>query len=107
MQILLRSVLAILAGAVSAIIAVLLHQTIPPLGVSVSLLSSATFIWAIGRYTGKRAYKFLAACAWLAAVLRAGFFGVAQELLLQGDGVGTALLFIGTPLVFAVAIKRA
>ena len=101
-----RVLVAMLAGSFSGAIAVLLHQTLPPLGIVAGLIASAITIWAVGRHTGERRYKFLAAVAWLATVVRAGTFGVAQELLVQGDGVGTALLFVGTPLVVAVAFKR-
>jgi hypothetical protein len=40
-------------------------------------------------------------------IIRAGTFGVGQELLIQGDNSGTALLFIGFILGIIAVLQRA
>lgn len=82
-------------GALSALGAVLIHQSLPPFGVAFAVIASASAIWWTGRYTGKRRYKLLAAFAWNVVIFKAATFGVGHELLLQGDPQGAALLVIG------------
>ncbi|CAN2212165.1 hypothetical protein MCEMRH37_01010 [Candidatus Nanopelagicaceae bacterium] len=82
-------------GAITAISATLIHQTLPPLGVIVGIFATYLGIWYIGRRYGKRRYKFYALLAWLVVISRAGSFGAGNELLIQGDNPGSALLMIG------------
>jgi hypothetical protein len=82
-------------GALIAISATLIHQTLPPLGVIVGIFATYLGIWFIGRKYGKRRYKFYALVAWLVVIARAGSFGAGNELLIQGDNPGSALLMIG------------
>lgn len=82
-------------GALIAISATLIHQTLPPLGVIVGIFATYLGIWFIGRKYGKRRYKFYALGAWLVVIARAGSFGAGNELLIQGDNPGSALLMIG------------
>ena len=82
-------------GAVIAVSATLIHQTLPPLGVIVGIFATYIGIWYVGRRYGKRRYKFFALVAWLIVIARAGSFGVGNELLIQGDNQGSALLMIG------------
>jgi len=82
-------------GALIAISATLIHQTLPPLGVIVGIFATYLGIWFIGRKYGKRRYKFYALVAWLVVIARAGSFGACNELLIQGDNPGSALLMIG------------
>lgn len=98
---------ALFFGLSSGVAAILLHQSLPPLGLILGLVLSYFSIWYVGRYSGKRIYKVLAAFAWLAIVFRAGSFGVGQELLIQGDSVGAALMVIGLIAVFFATIRRA
>ena len=93
-------------GAVVAIAATLIHQSIPPFGVVIAIISTFTAIWWIGRRYGNKRYKFLALFAWLVVIIRAGTFGAGQELLIQGDNSGSALLFIGFLAGLLAALKR-
>ena len=86
---------SLLFGAAIAVSSTLIHQTLPPLGVSVGIIATYLGIWYIGRRYGKRRYKFYALIAWLIVIGKAGSFGVGQELLIQGDNPGSALLMIG------------
>jgi hypothetical protein len=61
----------------------------------VSLLATGLGIWATGRLWGKRSYKFIASIAWALVVLRAGFPGLNEEYLVQGDTLGVSLVNFG------------
>jgi len=82
-------------GLLTGIAAVLLHIFSPPIGLVVSLIGSAATIWAIGRHYGSRSYKLIATVAWGLIVWRASSFGVGNELLVQGNSEGSALVFLG------------
>ncbi|CAN2214033.1 hypothetical protein MCEMRE254_01063 [Candidatus Nanopelagicaceae bacterium] len=86
---------SLLFGALVAISATLIHQTLPPLGVAVGIIATYIGIWYMGRRYGKRRYKFYALIAWLIVISKAGSFGAGNELLIQGDNPGSALLMIG------------
>ncbi|CAN2216444.1 hypothetical protein MCEMRE182_01107 [Candidatus Nanopelagicaceae bacterium] len=101
-----RFLLALIYGAAAGVVAILLHQSIPSFGVIASLLITYLSIWSIGRKYGKRRYKWGAALGWFAVVIRGSTFGAGQELLVQGDGVGTTLLLLGTLVVLAAVAAR-
>jgi hypothetical protein len=82
-------------GLLTGIAAVLLHIFYPPLGLALALTGSATTIWAIGRHFGARKYKLIASIAWGFILWRASTFGVGNELLVQGNAQGSALVFVG------------
>jgi hypothetical protein len=65
------------------------------LGVIAGIVATYLGIWYLGRRYGKRRYKFYALIAWLVVIARAGSFGAGNELLIQGDNAGSALLMIG------------
>ena len=98
--------LSIGLGAATAIAATLIHQSLPPLGVMVAITSTYTAIWWIGRYLGKKRYKFLALTAWIIVIIRAGTFGAGQEILVMGDNAGSSLLFIGFLVGVIAALKK-
>jgi hypothetical protein len=89
-------------GVLTAIAAVLLHIFYPPVGLIIALLGSASTIWAIGRNYGSRSYKLIASIAWILILWRASSFGVGNELLVQGNSEGTALVFLGFIALFIV-----
>jgi len=86
---------AIALGVATALGATLIHQTLPPFGVALGIFTTYVMIWWVGRYCGKRRYRFYALAAWLVLIIRAGSFGSGQELLIQGDNAGSALLTLG------------
>lgn len=98
--------LAVIYGAAAGVIAILLHQSFPPIGVITSLVLSYSAIWFLGRRYGSRLIKWVAAAGWLAIIFRGASYGEGQELLVQGDGVGSALLLIGTLVVLAAVAAR-
>lgn len=89
-------------GVLSGIAAVLLHIFFPPVGLVIALIGSASTIWAIGRYYGSRRLKLIASIAWALVIWRASSFGVGNELLVQGNSQGSALVFVGLILLFIV-----
>lgn len=101
-----RFLIALIYGASAGVVAILLHQSVPPIGVITSLLITYLSIWSIGRRYGRRFYKWAAALGWFAIAIRASTFGAGQELLVQGDGVGSTLLLLGTLAVLAAVAAR-
>lgn len=101
-----RFLLSLFAGAASAAIAILLHQSVPPVGVAASILLTYLTIWAIGRHYQSRLLKLVSAFGWIVVILRGSSFGVGQELLVQADGVGSTLLLFGTLTVLAAVAAR-
>ena len=92
-------------GILSGIAAVLLHIFYPPIGLVLAIIGSAATIWSIGRYYGSRTLKLIAAIAWGLILWRASSFGVGNELLVQGNSEGSALVFLGLIAVFiAIAL---
>ena len=65
---------AIALGAATALGATLIHQTLPPFGVALGIFTTYVMIWWVGRYCGKRRYRFYALAAWLLLIIRAGSF---------------------------------
>jgi hypothetical protein len=102
-----RALASLIFGAVVAIGATLIHPTLPPAGVIFALIGSYLCIRWIGRFFGKKRYKLVALFGWFIVIIRAGTFGVGQELLIQGDNSGTALLFIGFILGVIAVLQRA
>lgn len=101
-----KYLLALVGGAATGVIAILLHQSVPPVGVIISLTFSYLAIRYCGRQLSGRIYKWIAATGWIAVVLRGSTFGEGQELMVQGDGVGSTLLLLGTLIVLAAVAAR-
>lgn len=86
---------AIALGAATGFGATLIHQTLPPFGVTLGIITTYVMVWWVGRYSGKRRYRFYALIAWFLVIARAGSFGQGSELLIQGDNAGSALVTLG------------
>lgn len=97
---------AILVGAISGVVAVLIYQSLPPVGIVSALASTYAAIWWVGRETHKKIYKALAAFIWFLVIYRAGTFGVGDELLIVANNLGTALFFLGTTTAFIATLRR-
>jgi hypothetical protein len=101
-----KSLISFIFGALIAIGATLTHQTLPPIGLLIALGATFTAVWWVGRYFGKKRYKVWALLGWMTVIVRAGSFGVGQELLIQGDNAGSALLLIGFLLGILAAVRK-
>jgi len=100
-----RMIYSAALGVMAGIAAVLLHIFYPPVGLVIAILGSAATIWAIGRQFGSRLFKLIASIAWALILWRASSFGVGNELLVQGNSEGSALVFLGFLALFiAVAL---
>jgi hypothetical protein len=94
---------ALVAGAVTAAAATLLHLFMPPFGIALAIIGTLTSIWSVGRIYGKRKFKVIAALGWSAIFLRASTFGTGKEIFVQGDNLGNAFFFLSF-LALAIAI---
>ena len=94
---------ALLAGAVTAAAATLLHLFMPPFGIALAIIGTLTSIWSVGRIYGKRRFKVIAALGWSAIFLRASTVGTGKEIFVQGDNLGNAFFFLSF-LALAIAI---
>ena len=98
---------ALLAGAVTAAAATLLHLFMPPFGIALAIIGTLTSIWSVGRIYGKRRFKVIAALGWSAIFLRASTFGSGKEIFVQGDNLGNAFFFLSfMALAIAIALPN-
>ena len=90
-----KVVYSLLFGAALGASSIFIYSFYPPAGLIVSLFATGIGIWATGRLWGKRSYKFIASIAWALVVLRAGFPGLNEEYLVQGDTLAVSLINFG------------
>jgi hypothetical protein len=90
-----RNLYSLILGAALGASSVFLYSLYPPVGLVLSIIATFVGIWAAGRMWGKRSFRFIAAIAWALVVLRAGFPGINEEYLLQGDAIGVSLINFG------------
>jgi hypothetical protein len=90
-----KAIYSLIFGAALGASSIFIYSFYPPVGLIVSLLATGVGIWATGRLWGKRSYKFFASIAWALVVLRAGFPGLNEEYLIQGNAIGESLLNFG------------
>ena len=86
---------SLLLGAALGASSVFIYSLDPPFGLVISISASCLGVWAAGRMWGKRIYKFIASIAWGFVVLRAGFPGINDEYLIQGNSTGISLINFG------------
>ena len=86
--------------------AVLLHDAYVPYGLVIAFFGSSIGVWLVGRMWQRRRYKVATVFAWLVLVLRAGSLGVGNELLVQGNFTGNALVIGGSLVLLVVASLR-
>ncbi len=97
---------SIIWGLLLGAAAVLLHDAYLPFGLILALLGSSIGVWLVGRLWGRRRYKLATVVAWFALVLRAGTLGIGNELLVQGNFSGNALVVGGFLILLIVATLR-
>ena len=90
-----RYVYSLLLGLALGASSVFIYSMYPPVGLVFSIAATCLGIWAAGRIWGKRIYRFIAAISWGFVVLRAGFPGLNEEYLIQGNGIGISLINFG------------
>lgn len=86
---------SLVLGASLGASSVFLYSFYSPIGLIFTVIASAMGVWAAGRLWGKRIFKFIAAVAWGVVVLRAGFPGINDEYLIQGNSSGISLINFG------------
>jgi hypothetical protein len=97
---------AIAMGALAGVTAVLIYQTLPPIGILVALAATYAAIWWVGRETDKRIYKAITAIMWFVVIYRAGTFGTGDEILVLANNLGTSLFFLGTITALISTLRR-
>jgi hypothetical protein len=90
-----RYLFSLLLGLALGASSVFIYSFYPPVGLILSIAATCIGIWAAGRLWGKRIYRFIAAAAWGFVILRAGFPGINEEYLIQGDSIGVSLINFG------------
>ena len=90
-----RYLFSLLLGLALGASSVFIYSLYPPLGLVFSIAATSLGIWVAGRFWGKRIYRFMAAVGWGFVVLRAGFPGINEEYLIQGDSTGVSLINFG------------
>lgn len=90
-----RYLFSLLLGLALGASSVFIYSFLPPVGLILSIAATCIGVWAAGRMWGKRIYRFIAAAAWGFVILRAGFPGVNEEYLIQGDSIGISLINFG------------
>ena len=90
-----RYLLSILFGLALGASSVFIYSFFPPVGLVLSIAATSIGIWAMGRLWGKRIYRFITAVAWGFVILRAGFPGINEEYLIQGNSTGVSLINFG------------
>ena len=103
---LLNAIGALFFGAVIGFIGVVLHNAFQPIGILLALLTTAIGISFAGQLFGSRKYKLIAAIACLAVVLRAGTYGVSNEILIISNLNGNIFLLGGLLVAFIAVIKK-
>lgn len=90
-----RYLLSVLLGLALGASSVFIYSLYPPVGLVFSIAATSLGIWVAGRFWGKRMYRILAAVGWGFVVLRAGFPGINEEYLIQGNSMGVSLINFG------------
>ncbi len=103
----LKALGALLLGALISFVGVVLHNSIHPFGILLALLTTAVGISFAGQLFGARKFKIIAATAWLLVALRAGSYGLSQEILIISNLYGNAFLLGGFLIAIFAALKKA
>ena len=90
-----RYIFSLILGAALGAGSIFLYNLLPPIGFILSITATCLGIWAAGRKWGSRSYRFIVGTTWALVVLRAGYPGVNEEYLLQGDSLGLLLINLG------------
>ena len=93
-------------GAVIGFIGTVLHNAFQPIGILLALLTTAIGINFAGQLFGAQRFKLIAAIAWLAVALRAGTYGVSNEILIISNLYGNIFLLGGLLVAVIAVIKR-
>ena len=102
----LKALGALLLGALISFVGVVLHNSIHPVGILLALLTTAVGISFTGQLFGARKFKIIAAAAWLLVALRAGSYGLSQEILIISNLYGNAFLLGGVLIAIFTALKK-
>lgn len=97
---------AAIFGAVIGLIGTLLHNSYQPIGIFLALITTGIGINFAGQLFGARKFKFIAVIAWLVVVLRAGTYGISNEILIISNLYGNIFLLGGLLFATIAVIKK-
>ena len=97
---------ALIFGVVVGLIGVLFHNAYQPVGILLALLTTAVGINFAGQLFGARKFKLIAGIAWLAVALRAGTYGLSDEILIISNLYGNIFLLGGVVFVTMAVFKK-
>lgn len=103
----LKALGALSLGTLISFVGIVLHNSIHPFGILLALLTTAVGIGFVGQLFGARRFKIIAATAWLLVALRAGSYGLSQELLIISNVYGNVFLLGGFLIAIFTALKKA
>jgi len=93
-------------GSTLGLVAVLLHNTLIPIGLILTLTSEAIVIWYVGRLYGAKRFKLITAISWLAVVIKGGTPGAGNEVLVMGDSIGIIFLLAGMAVAVFTVMRK-
>ena len=97
---------ALIFGVVVGLIGVLFHNAYQPVGILLALLTTAVGINFAGQLFGARKFKLIAGIAWLAVALRAGTYGLSDEILIISNLYGNIFLLGGVLFATMAVFKK-
>ena len=97
---------ALIFGVVVGLIGVLFHNAYQPVGILLALLTTAVGINFAGQLFGARKFKLIAGIAWLAVALRAGTYGLSDEILIISNLYGNIFLLGGVVFATMAVFKK-
>ena len=97
---------ALIFGVVVGLIGVLFHNAYQPVGILLALLTTAVGINFAGQLFGAHKFKLIAAIAWLAVALRAGTYGLSDEILIISNLYGNIFLLGGVVFATMAVFKK-
>ena len=93
-------------GAVISFIGVVLHNSIQPFGVLLALLTTYIGLNFAGQLFGSRKFKVITVIGWILISLRAGTYGLSQEILIISNLYGNLFLLGGLSIAAFVILKK-
>lgn len=101
-----KAVASFFLGALISAVGVLLHNAFHPIGILLALIATAVGINFVGQAFGSRKFKIIAGVGWLAVALRAGSYGLSNEILIISNVYGNLFLLGGLFIATVAAIKK-
>lgn len=97
---------ALFFGAVISFIGVVLHNSIQPFGLLLALLTTYIGFTFATQLFGSHKFKVITVIGWLLITLRAGTYGLSQEILIISNLYGNLFLLGGVSIAAFTVLKK-